>query len=237
MQDLSFDRRAALDGIRTIAPIVAPGLPFGLVLGFLVEDKGIDPIAGWASSWIIFGGASQLVALNLLGDGTSALVIVVSVLLINSRHAMYSAALRPVFAEYPTWFRVSAPYLLIDQVFAITHGSAKLNTSTPQYRMWHFVGAGLFAWTIWQISVGLGILLGDVVREEWSLSFAVAIVFVGLLVLSVKDRPGIVAAVVAGVVVVITRELPQGSGLLLAIVLGVIAAGVAESRLAEGATR
>lgn len=235
MQDLSFDRSAALDGIRTIAPIATPGVPFGLVIGFLVEDKGIDPFAGWASSWIIFGGASQLVALNLLSDGTAPLIIVLSVLLINSRHAMYSAALRPVFADYPVWFRLSAPYLMIDQLFAITDGSSKLKASTPRYRMWHFVGAGLFGWTIWQISVGLGILVGDVVREEWSLSFAVAVLFVGLLVLSIKDRPGIVGAVVSGVVVVITRELPQGSGLLLAIVLGVMAAGVAESRLAEGA--
>ena len=189
MQDLSFDRRAAFDGIRTIAPIVAPGLPFGLVLGFLVQDKGIDPLAGWASSWIIFGGASQLVALNLIGDGTSALVIILSVLLINSRHAMYSAALRPAFANYPTWFRLSAPYLLIDQLFAVTHGSAKLSAATPQYRMWHFVGAGLFGWAIWQISVGLGILVGNVAREEWSLSFAVALLFVGLLLMSIKDRP------------------------------------------------
>lgn len=236
MQDLSFDRRAAFDGIRTIAPLAAPAVPFGLVVGFLVEDKGINPLAGWASSWIVYGGASQLVALNLLGDGTSALVIIVSVLLINSRHVMYSAALRPVFADYPAWFRVTAPYLLIDQVFAITDGSAKLSASTPRYLMWHFVGAGLFAWTFWQISVGLGILVGDVVREEWSLSFAVALLFVGLLVISVKNRPGLVAAIVAGVVVVITRELPQGSGLLLAIVLGVIAAGFADSRLADGPT-
>jgi predicted branched-subunit amino acid permease len=235
MQDLSFDRRAALDGIRTIAPLAAPGLPFGLVLGFLVNDQGIDPLAGWASSWIIFAGSSQLVALNLLGDGASAVVIVISVLLINSRHAMYSAALRPAFAEYPTWFRVSAPYLLLDQLFAVTDGSLKLEASTPRYRMWHYIGAGLFMWTIWQISVGLGVLVGDVVREEWSLSFAVALLFAGLLSLSIKDRPGMIAALVAGVVVVVGRELPQGSGLLLAIILGVIAAGVAESRRTEGA--
>ncbi len=235
MEDLSFDPRAALDGIRTIAPLATPAMPFGLVLGFLVNDQGIDPLAGWASSWIIFAGSSQLVALNFLGDGASALVIVLSVLLINSRHAMYSAALRPAFVDYPTWFRLSAPYLLIDQLFAITHDSAKLNTSTPRYRMWHFAGAGLFGWIIWQISVGVGILVGDVVREEWSLSFAVALLFVGLLLMSIKDRPGMVAAIVSGLVIVIARELPQGSGLLLAIVLGVIAAGVAESRMTERA--
>ena len=146
---------------------------------------------------------------------------------------MYSAALRPAFAEYPTWFRVSAPYLLLDQLFAVTEGSVKLEASTPRYRMWHYIGAGLFMWTIWQISVGLGVLVGDVVREEWSLSFAVALLFGGLLILSIKDRPGLVAAVVAGVVVVIARELPQGFGLLLAIVLGVFAAGLAESRMTE----
>lgn len=236
MTDFSFDRRAFVDGITTIFPLAIPGVPFGLVLGLIITTNEIDPWAGWSSSWLILAGASQLAALNLIADGASAAVIIVSVLLINSRHIMYSAALRPKFVGMPAKFRYLAPYFLIDQCFAVADTAPELEGSSLRYRMWHYLGGGAFLWTMWVVSVAIGILVGDVVREEWSLSFAVPLLFTGLLALSVKNRPGLVAAVVAGSVAVAGRDLPQGSGLLLGIVLGVAAAGIAEGRLEKAAT-
>ena len=93
--DLSFDRRAFTDGVKTIAPLAVPGIPFGFILGFIIQDEGLPLFAGWSMSWIILAGSSQLAAVNLLAEGASAVVIVVTVFFINSRHAMYSAALRP----------------------------------------------------------------------------------------------------------------------------------------------
>lgn len=233
MTDLSFDRRAALDGVRDIAPLMVPGIPFGLVLGLNIKESGIDVLAGWSSSWIIFGGASQLALVDLVGNGASAIVIIVSVALINARHLMYSAALRPRFADFPTWFRYLAPYFLIDQVFAITSASTQLEARPMRYQIWHYLGCGAAVFALWQAAVGLGVFVGDVVREDWSLNFAVPLLFAGLLALSIKDRPGLFASIVAGIVAVVARELPQRSGLLLAIVLGVAAGGLAESRLSN----
>lgn len=231
MEDFSFDRRGFVDGIRAVFPLIVPGIPFGLVLGLTITANNIDPLAGWSSSWLIFAGSAQLVAFNLIDDGASATVIIVSVLLINSRHAMYSAALRPKFIAMPSKFRLLGPYFLLDQCFAVADTAPELENSKPPYRMWHFLGTGVLTWSIWLTSVAIGIMVGDVIREEWSLTFTVPLMFTGLLALSVKDRPGVLAAVVAGAVAVLGRELPQGSGLLLAIVLGVLAAGIAENQL------
>ena len=54
------------------------------------------------------------------------------------------------------------------------------------------------------------------------------------MIISITNRAGIVAAVVGSVVAVLGADLPQGSGVLLAIVLGVAAGGFADTRL--GAT-
>lgn len=237
MHGHAFDRQAVIDGIRRIAPLSVPGLPFGLVLGLIIRDGGIDALAGWSSSWLIFAGAAQLAALSLLAEDASAAVIIVTVLFINSRHAMYSAALKARFADLPTWFRILGPYLLLDQLFAITESTSELETSTGRYRLWHYLGAGAFIWLVWQLAVALGVFVGDIVDEDWSLTFAVPLLFGGLLILAVKDRPGIVAAVVASIVALLGRELPQGSGLLLAIIVGVAAAGVAERFLSERETQ
>lgn len=229
--DLRFDRRAFFAGVKAIAPLGIPGVPFGFVIGFIIQDEGLPTFAGWSTSWIIFAGSSQLAAINLLAEGASAIVIVVTVLLINSRHAMYSAALRSRFSMYPQWLRIVLPYFLIDQAFAVADTAPELADPTPGYRMWHFIGSGAFMWTMWQTAVATGIFVGDVIREEWALNFAVPILFLGLMVLSLKSRPAVVAAVVGAAVAVAAQSFPQGSGLLLAIILGVIAGGVAEVRL------
>lgn len=230
MQDLSFQRDAYFAGIKRVTPLAIPGIPFGFVLGVLITNEGLPAFASWASSFIIFAGSSQLAALSLLADDASAFVVIISVFLINSRHAIYSAALRHRFASYPTRVRALMAYVLIDQQFAVTETAPELETPTQRYRLWHFLGGGTLLWTNWQIAVALGILLGDVVPESWNLGFAVPLLFIGLWVLAVKNSPGVVASVVGGAVAVLARGLPQGSGLLLAIILGVVAAGIADSR-------
>ena len=48
--DLSFDRRAFVDGVKTIAPLAVPGIPFGFILGFIIQDEGLPLFAGWSMS-------------------------------------------------------------------------------------------------------------------------------------------------------------------------------------------
>jgi len=234
MQDLSFNRGAFVDGIKRVIPLSIPGIPFAFVVGVLVADEELLPaFASWASSWIIFAGAAQLAALTLLADNASAIVVIMTVFLINSRHAMYSATLRGRLAGYSPATRVLMSYLLVDQQFAVAETAPELEDPSSGYRLWHYLGSGMVLFVMWNSTVALGIGLGNVVREEWGLSFAVPILFLGLLMLSLKDRPGIVAAIVAAVVAVAGRTLPQGSGLLLAIVVGVAAAGLFAERGSE----
>ena len=57
--------------------------------------------------------------------------------------------------------------------------------------------------------------------------------FLGLLVLSTFNLPGVVAAIIGGTVAVVGRGWPSGSGLLLGAVLGVVVAGVLDGFLEE----
>lgn len=229
--DLRFDRRAALDGIKTIWPLMIPGIPVGLVVGLVAAERGVPAFLGWATSWIIFAGSSQLATIELIGEDAGVAVIVLTVFFINARHIIYSAALRDRFAVYPMWIRLLAPYLLIDQQFAVAETAPELIDPTPRYRLWHFLGAGVFMWSIWQVSVASGILIGDLVREEWQLIFSVPILFLGLMVLSIRNQAGVAAAVVGGTLAVLGSGLPQGSGLLLAIIVGMTVGAAVDQRL------
>jgi len=232
VNDLSFDRGAFWAGARRIFPLAVPGAPFGFVIGVLIaEEDLLVTLPSWMSSVIIFAGSSQLAALSLLAENASAMVVVTTVLLINSRHFMYSAALRDRYGSYPLRMRLLLSYVLIDQQFAVAETAPELAAATPRYRLWHFLGGGAVVWFMWQVATTAGLVLGDVVKEEWGLSFAVPLLFLGLLVLSIRNRPGLIAGLVGAGVAVGTQslpDLPQGSGLLIAIIAGMLAGAVAD---------
>ncbi len=80
-----------LKGIFDVSPLMIPVVPFGLIFGVLAIDIGFSPIETMGMSLIIFGGASQIVLLQLFSGGASSLVIISSVWAVNSRHLLYGA--------------------------------------------------------------------------------------------------------------------------------------------------
>ena len=80
-------------GMLDIAPHMLSVIPFGIICGAIGVDLGFNPYLVYAMSIIIFGGASQIVFLQLLSGGASSLVAVTSVGVINSRHLLYGAVL------------------------------------------------------------------------------------------------------------------------------------------------
>ena len=229
MTDTSFDRGSFVAGVRAAIPLAIPSSPFGLIIGYLITETPIPRAAGVAMSQIIFAGSAQLVAMEQFGDSAAGIVIIATVFMINSRHLMYSAAMKPYMRGAPRWFRFVGGYLLVDQVFALAD---LLDDDTPlRSRMWQWLGAGITLWTNWQIWVVVGLAVGQVIPESWSLTFAVPLMFGGLMILGLKNRPGVIAAIVGGTIALLARDLPQGSGLVLGILLGMSAGALADLRL------
>lgn len=227
----AWNRRGAVDGLKALLPLLPPAPIFGLVFGLLVsESPVVGNLVGWSSSWMVFGGASQLAAVLVLDAGGSALFAVVTILVINARHAMYSAALQPRFRHAPQWFRLFGPYVLVDQVFATTE--TRPDTDPMDYRISHFLAGGLFWLLLWNTSVAAGLVVGNVLPQSWSLDFAVPLLFLGLLINALRDRPGLVAAVVSGAIAVAARDVqPAGLGLLGGAVSGMTIAALLDWRL------
>ena len=139
---------------------------------------------------------------------------------------MYSAALAPAFREFPKGARFALPYLLTDQAFAISivrFGEVE----DPVYRRWFFAGAGMSLWVPWQIFTITGIVVGAQIPASWSLDFAIPLMFVILLVPTIKGRPELIAAVVGAIVAVVAAGAPYGLGLIVGALSGVVAGVIA----------
>lgn len=211
---------------------MVPPIPFGLAFGLVVaESTAVANLAGWSSSWILYAGSAQLVSVQLLDEGASAAVIVLGLAMINARHIVYSAVISKRLGDVPRWFRLLGSYWLTDQVFAIDEMQPA--TTTTRQRMWMFLGAGATFWTIWQSIVAVGILAGGILPEDFPVLFVVAVLFASLMVLSIRNRAGVVAAVVGGAVVLLTRGLPPGTGVVVALLAGALAGAWVEARALE----
>ncbi|MEE9416466.1 MAG: AzlC family ABC transporter permease [Acidimicrobiales bacterium] len=223
----NLPRASLAAGAKAIAPFGFGAVPFGLVLGLTITGAAeVNNFAGWSSSWLIAAGAAQLAAIGLLADGAGVLTTVVTIVVINARHVMYSAAMSARFRELPRWFKIVGPYFLIDQVFAVAIGVDR--DAAPEHRMAHYLGSALTIFSIWFTSVAFGLALGDAIPESWSLGYTVPLLFLALLILGVNNLPGVLAAISGGVVAVLGRDFPNGSGLLAGAILGVLVGGLSE---------
>jgi len=222
---MPIDWAAARDAFRAVLPLTAAVPPFGLVLGVFIAESWVDNLTGWASSFLVFAGSAQFAAMVVLDAGGGVVTAVITILVVNARHIIYSAAVQERFRDTPRWFKITAPYVLIDQSFAVT--DLRPETDDQRYRITHFLVAGLTFWSSWNIMVAVGIFAGNVIPESWDLGFSVPLLFIGLLSLSLKDRPGALAALVGGLVAVAARDLPHGSGLLAGALVGLAAASLA----------
>lgn len=225
---MSQRRDAITEGLRAVAPMVAAIVPFGVTAGVAGLDAGLGYVLTQAMSVLVFAGASQIAAMQLVDAGAAVPIVVLTALLINLRMLMYSAHLAPHFQHLPLRWRASMAYLLTDQAYALTVPRVMAKAS-PQYNHWFYLGVALPLWAVWQLSTAFGYWAGTAMPASWELGFIVPLIFLALLVLSITSRPALVAAGVAGSVAVIGRGLPAGLGLTLGALAG-IAAGVMAER-------
>ena len=78
-------------------------------------------------SIIIFGGASQIVLLQLFSGGASSLVILSSVGAVNSRHLLYGAVLSEHLSTLKLTWKIILSYVMVDQAFAVSNTYFKNN--------------------------------------------------------------------------------------------------------------
>ncbi|PSP38918.1 branched-chain amino acid ABC transporter permease [Halobacteriales archaeon QH_10_70_21] len=221
-------RESFLAGARATAPVLVGIVPFGLVAGAAAVGVGLSGLQAVGLSAIVFAGASQLAAIDLLGQDAPLAVVVVTALVINLRMVMYSASIAPYFQGVATRWRAGLAYLLTDQAYALS--VTRFGDDRPVRRRWYYLGAAAPLWAVWQVCTVVGVVVGARVPESLPLSFAVPLTFLALLVPAITDRASGVAAAVGGAGAAVGGGLPLNLGLIAGALAGVLAGLVAESR-------
>lgn len=221
-----------LSGCRDELPILLGVAPFGMIYGLLALSAGLPVAVAQGMSSIVFAGSAQFIAAQLIHDRAPGGVIVLTVLVVNLRHALYSASMAPFARPLGRGWKAGLAYLLTDEAYAVAitrylRDEGRIEVSP--YRHWYFLGAGLTLWTAWQWSTAVGIFVGARVPASWSLDFTLALTFIALVVPALRDRAGVAAALSAGALAVAGAALPYKLGLPLAALGGVLAGLGAEA--------
>lgn len=133
-----------MHGLRDIAPVMLATVPFGLVFGALATKEGLSVGESLLMSGLVYAGSSQFVALEFWAHPLPFWTILFSVLAVNLRHVLYSAALGRKMGHWSPAARLSGFALLVDPTFAIADLKGGPRLSAAYY-------FGLFAAALCQL--------------------------------------------------------------------------------------
>jgi len=226
---MSEARKTFWDGVRAEIPLLIGVFPFGMIYGALALNARLSPLASQMMSSMVFAGSAQFITAKLVSDAAPALVIILTIAVVNLRHMLYSASLAPYLKNLSLKWKVLLSYLLTDEAYAPSILKYEETGITP-FSHWFLLGAGFSLWSTWQVSTALGIFLGAAIPENWPLDFALPLTFIAMVVPALKNRPMIASAVSAGLVALLAYSLPFKLGLILAALTGIAVGTILEGK-------
>lgn len=212
----------------------APGIvAWGVIAGVATVAAGVAPLTAFLMCLIVYAGAAQLAALQMLSIGPPLPIIVLAALIINSRFALFSLSMAAQLpANLPLRKRLLFAYLLSDNSYGAAVARFSYHPDEP-HKDKFLLGAGLVVWAAWQVGTIAGVGAGSAIPPSWSLEFAVPLAFLALGVAVIRDLPMLIAALAAGTVAVLAWHLPYRMGLITAAFTGILA-GIAAEQMLRG---
>lgn len=189
----------AMAGARRALPLGVSVFAVGAVFGVLARQVGLGLPGALLMSALVFAGSAQFVALGLWAAPLPVVAIVLTTLVVNLRHVLMGAALRPWLGRLPAALAYTLAFFMVDESWALTMGDLAAGGRDLAF----LAGSGALLFVAWVgatlVGVTVGAALGD--PAHWGLDFAFTAAFVALLVgmwRGTRDvAPWAVAAVVA----------------------------------------
>lgn len=223
-----MDRSEFRHGVRDVIPLLLGIIPFGFIAGIATVNAGLGLPEAVGLSTIVFAGAAQLAALELIGRDAPLAIVVVTGVVINLRMLMYSASIAPHFQTLSSRMKATVAYLLTDQAYALSIARYRSADSTRSVA--YYLGVAVTLWAVWQVTTIAGVVLGTSVPESLGLEFAVPLVFLALLIPAMEDGPTTIAGIFGGIVAVGAAGLPLNLGLLVGATVGIVAGLLTDAR-------
>lgn len=212
-------------GISTGFPIMLGYLPIAITYGVLAKQSGMSLTELTFMSVLVFAGASQFMAANMVAVGAGALEIIIATFVLNFRHFVMSLSFMNRLRDIGLNWKAPLSLGLTDETFAVSALHPK--EAKEEKGALFYTALILTAYFSWILGSFLGGVLGEVIPEKLSQSMGIALyaMFIGLLIPSIKKelRVGFIA-IIAMLINALCIQLGMSTG--WAIVLGTLIGGM-----------
>ena len=220
----------SLAGLRLGAFLSLPALPgmiaFGIAVGATAASKGFSLLDSILMNVLIYGGASQMVAMEVWPQRltfASLMALALVTATVNARMLLIGASLRPWLGPLPPWQIYPMLHMSTDPgwLIAMRYRTEGGNDAAV------FLGGSLLVWAAWIAATTVGYLLGALVADprRIGLDLVMPIFFASMLIPLWRGRRRAFAWGVAGVVALLTEQLVSGWWF---VVTGALAGSLAE---------
>mgnify|MGYP006276991499 CR=1 FL=1 len=197
-------------GLKKGSTIALGYIPIAITFGLLAKSNGLPAHITILMSTLVFAGASQFVAINLLQAGAGPGQVILTTFIVNLRHLLMSASLaEKVKDKIPkSWIPLLS--------FGITDETFSFASLTPkaQLNKGYILGINTIAYLAWVGGTVLGVYLGQglptIIKN--SMGIALYAMFIGLLIPSFKKSKSI--AIVSLIAILISSLLNWGPDFL-----------------------
>ncbi|MBA4492731.1 AzlC family ABC transporter permease [Paenactinomyces guangxiensis] len=214
-----------LQGSKKGLPIVVGYIPIAIAFGVLARQADLPILPTILMSILVYAGASQFMAVNMLVSGTAGLEIVIATFILNLRHLIMSLSMMNILRHVPKSWKSLLSFGVTDESFAV----ASLEASENGSRLHHFFVLGLFttAYASWIAGTWAGAVLYQLIPASISDSMSIALyaMFIGLLVPAAQKawRVGLIAAASMILCTLFNQVFSTGWSVVLATIFGSVA--------------
>lgn len=207
-------------GMKDGLPIFIGYIPISITFGMIAVQGGFNLWQTLLMSALVFAGASQFMAVNMVVMGASSVEIVIATFILNLRHFILNLSIMNEWQHMPKKWRSLLSFGITDETYSVLTMKEKKVKPEPYY-MTGLIG---MAYCSWLLGTALGGIFSNFIPPLISLGMSITLyaMFIGLLVPEMKKSWKVTAIALASILLsaLLHQYVSNGWSIIVATLLG-----------------
>ena len=194
MSEKGIMLKSYIYGIKKSIPVFFGFLPVAITFAIVANGVGLSPAEIICMSVFVFAGASQIMAVGMIGSGAVMISIVLATFVLNFRHVIMSTCIFKRVRIRNFFLKLLSALSVTDEGFAIITTEKKENCN-----IFFVLGVITLTYLSWVFGTIIGVLASNVLPQIVADSFGIALyaLFLALIVPDVKKNVRLLITVIA----------------------------------------
>lgn len=177
--------KSYLYGIKKAIPVIFGFLPVAVTFAIMSVGAGLTPLETVLMSVFVFAGASQIMAVGMIGTGAGVVSIVITAFVLNLRHVIMSTCVFKRIHTKNVFQKMLGALSITDEGFALVTTEDEKHSDFP-----FLLGVITVTYLSWIAGTVIGVFASEILPRIVADSFGIALyaLFLALIVPNVKGN-------------------------------------------------